>query len=306
MTMPHPDDDSADPITPPPAVTPALLRGWPLAGDSGSKDSRGAVLVVGGARSTPGAAMLAGLAALRVGAGRLTLAVGASVAVPVAVAAPECAAIALPETADGLLDGAGVAVLDAELERAATVLVGPGLDGAEETLALLAAIIPRLGVDTSVVLDAFALGVLARLPGPLRDTLRGRLVLTPNTGEAARLLGVEPDSGEMEDLRGAAARIAARHGAVVTLRGEIAAPDGSAWQASTGTGGLATSGSGDVLAGAVAGVLAGGAGPDQAACWGTHLHGAAGDRLAAHVGHRGYLARELLDELPLVLTELSA
>ncbi|WP_066589531.1 NAD(P)H-hydrate dehydratase [Cellulomonas timonensis] len=287
-------------------MTPALLRSWPLDGASGSKDARGAVLVVGGARSTPGAAMLAGLAALRVGAGRLTLAVGGSVATAVGVAVPECAALALPETDAGLLTDNGVATLGPELERASTVLVGPGLDGADETRALLTALLPRIGDDTSVVLDAFALGVLAELPEAVREPLRGRLVLTPNSGEAARLLPLDPASADVGDLGLAAARIADRHGAVVTLRGEIATPDGAAWQSSTGSDGLATSGSGDVLAGAVAGVLAGGGDLAQAACWGTHLHGAAGDRLAAHVGHRGYLARELLDELPLVLTELLA
>jgi NAD(P)H-hydrate repair Nnr-like enzyme with NAD(P)H-hydrate dehydratase domain len=86
----------------------------------------------------------------------------------------------------------------------------------------------------------------------------------------------------------------------------IAAPDGRCWWTSTGSGGLGTSGSGDVLAGAVAGLLARGADLDQATCWGTHLHGAAGDRLAARVGPLGYLARELVEQLPLALVELSA
>jgi NAD(P)H-hydrate repair Nnr-like enzyme with NAD(P)H-hydrate dehydratase domain len=101
-------------------------------------------------------------------------------------------------------------------------------------------------------------------------------------------------------------RIAARYGAVVTCRGTIAAEDGRTWQMATGSSGLATSGSGDVLAGLLVGLLARGAEPAQAACWATHLHAAAGDRLAVRVGRVGYLARELVEEIPALLTELSA
>ncbi|MGI9155505.1 MAG: NAD(P)H-hydrate dehydratase [Marmoricola sp.] len=81
-------------------------------------------------------------------------------------------------------------------------------------------------------------------------------------------------------------------------------PGRQPWQISSGHEGLATSGSGDDLAGAIAGLLARGAAADQATCWGTHLHAAAGDRLASRVGVVGFLARELLDELPLLLVEL--
>lgn len=92
----------------------------------------------------------------------------------------------------------------------------------------------------------------------------------------------------------------------MTCDNAIADMDGRQWLVSTGHVGLASSGSGDVLAGAVTGLLARGAGPGQAACWGTHLHASAGDRLAARVGPLGFLARELLDELPLELVQLDA
>jgi NAD(P)H-hydrate repair Nnr-like enzyme with NAD(P)H-hydrate dehydratase domain len=92
---------------------------------------------------------------------------------------------------------------------------------------------------------------------------------------------------------------------VVALRGAVATPDGDLWVSGAGQAGLGTSGSGDVLAGLVAGLLARGAEPAQAAVWGSHLHATAGERLAARVGPLGYLARELLDEAPAVLTELS-
>lgn len=282
-------------------VTPSSLRGWPLPDVADSKYGRGQVLVVGGARRTPGGALLAGLAALRAGAGRLTLGVAESVAVALAVAVPESGVRGLPENDAGSVHGAGVDRLADDLGSADTVLVGAGLDDPDETGALLRTLVPLLGEDTTLVLDAYALGVLVELRDAV-EPLRGRLVLTPNLAEAARLL----EQDDVDDAARAAPEIARRYGAVVSCYGEIADPDGGRWQISTGYGGLATSGSGDVLAGAITGLLARGASPAQAACWGTHLHAAAGDRLAARVGPTGFLARELLDELPVVLAELSA
>ena len=281
-------------------ITPQLLRDWALPSLAGSKYGRGQVVVVGGARSTPGAVLLAGTAALRVGAGRLTLAVSRSVAVPLAVALPEAGVVGLPETELGSVEGTGLEVLADDLHAADAVLVGPGLDDAGRTAALLTALVPLVRRSTPVLLDAYALGVLPDLQD-VAARLRGRLLLTPNTTEAARLLGVAD-----EDLDDAAPdRIAKRYEAVVTCQGRIGAPDGSRWEVSTGTPGLATSGSGDVLAGALVGLLARGADPARAACWATPLPATAADRLAVRVGRTGYLARELLDELPALLTDLS-
>ncbi|WP_028047886.1 NAD(P)H-hydrate dehydratase [Cellulomonas sp. URHE0023] len=279
-------------------LTPAVLRDWPLPAPGTSKYSRGEVVVVGGARSTPGAAMLAGIAALRAGAGRLTLAVARSVAVQVAVTIPEAGVRGLPETEAGSPDGTGTDVLDDDL-GADAILVGPGLDDPDRTTDLLQALVPRVSKKTPMLLDAYALGVLPRV-ADVADSLAGRLVLTPNATEAALLLGVDEISDD------ASSRIAATYGAVVTCRGRIASPDGRTWTMTTGSSGLATSGSGDVLAGVLVGLLARGADAAQATCWATHLHAAAGDRLAARVGRVGYLARELVDEIPALLTELSA
>src|SRR4051794_128780 len=89
-------------------VTPALLRSWPLPEAGSSKDFRGRLVVIGGSRKVPGAAQLAGLAALRVGAGVLTMAVAESVAVAVAVATPEAGVVGLPEGERGSLTGSGL------------------------------------------------------------------------------------------------------------------------------------------------------------------------------------------------------
>jgi ADP-dependent NAD(P)H-hydrate dehydratase len=274
---------------PPITITSELLRDWPLPRGEGSKHSRGHVLVVGGAASTPGAAMLAGLAALRVGAGVLALAVDASVAGAVAVAVPEARVVAREQVTQSL-------------SGARYVLVGPGLDDAETTARLLETVAEHADDDTQFVLDAFALGVLP--DSPVRPRFAGRAVLTPNSSEMARLLGTD-DSDDI-DGSGAAKRVAADYDAVVAFQSHVAAPDGRCWRVAAGHPGLGTSGSGDVLAGAVVGLLARGADAAQAAGWATYLHAVAGERLAARVGRLGFLARELAAQLPIVLTETEA
>lgn len=287
-------------------VTPSLLRGWQLPGPGSGKHERGSVLVIGGARKTPGAALLAGTAALRAGAGRLTLAVAESTAVPLAVALPEAGVVGLPESPSGSVRSTGIDALGAELGTADAILIGPGLDNPDETAGLLRDLIGRVSSveGPAIVIDAYALGTLPRLAKEIR-LWAGHLILTPNPTEAGLLLG-----RDLTDLPADAADIADKYHAVVSCQGIIAqpsdAPSDSAkcWEITTGSGGLGTSGSGDVLAGAITGLRARGTTDPQAACWGTHLHAAAGDRLASRQGSPGYLARELADELPGLMLEL--
>ncbi len=284
--------------TPSERITPGMLRAWPLPAPSGSKKSRGEVLVIGGARRSPGAAQLAGRAALRVGAGRLTLAVGASVAPAVAVALPECGIVALDETRDGHVRGASVRRAAADVAGADAVLVGPGLDDAAETRRLLQRLAGLWSPGTTAVLDAYALGALAGHPHLGRRGSRGRSrILTPNQEEAARLLG-----HEVRDLERAALQLARRYDAVVSCFGRIASPNGRLFTVGDGSPGLGTSGSGDALAGAIAGLAARGCDPLQAAVWGTYLHAAAGKTLSDHVGSLGFLATEIVERLPREIT----
>jgi len=285
-------------------ITPALLRAWALPGTGGSKYGRGQVVVVGGAARTPGAAVLGAVAALRVGAGRLTIALAASVAPHVAVSVPECGVVPLDETDAGHVRGDGVTAAGDDLAGADAVLVGPGLDDAEEAAALLRHLPDLVADEAVVVLDAFALGVLVDLPQVV-EAFRGRLVLTPNSGEVGRLLGRDPAEGD-EGAEADARELAERYGAVVSAASVVAAPDGRTWRSGTGHGGLATSGSGDVLSGAITGLCARGAHPVQATVWATQAHATAGDRLSVRVGPLGFLARELLEELPQVFVELQA
>jgi hydroxyethylthiazole kinase-like uncharacterized protein yjeF len=291
-----------EPVT----LTPSALRDWPLPVPEGGKDKRGTVLVVGGSRSTPGAVLLAGTAALRAGAGVLQLAVAASTAASLSIAVPEALVVGLPETGSGSVRGDAAAELGDLVAQARAVLVGPGLDDVDQTGALLRGVLDRIGPESALALDAYALGALSR-DRALVEPVAGRLVLTPNPTEAGILLGQDPagdEPGAPGDLADAAARIARRYSGVVSVHGRIADPDGNRWADETGDAGLGTSGSGDVLAGLVAGLLARGATPTQAACWASHVHAAAGQRLIPRFGRLGFLARELVDEAPRVLAEL--
>ena len=282
-------------------VSSQLLREWPLpdVADGAGKGARGTVVVIGGAADTPGAVLLAGLAALRVGAGRLSLATADANSPALAVAVPESAVTALPTTADGAIGADALGACTPLLDGAGSLVLGPGMRDPEVTRELVRGVLESLGEETTVVLDALALTC-----GALDDGLRGRLgkriVATPNRTEAAFLLdGDVPDDDEQ-----AARAVAERLGTVVAMQSCIVTPDGRSWVDQSGDSGLGTSGSGDVLAGAIAGLAARGASPEQSAVWGAHVHAEAGERLSARIGRLGYLARELLDELPQVLTQL--
>jgi hydroxyethylthiazole kinase-like uncharacterized protein yjeF len=281
-------------------VTSGLLRQWPLPhpNPDGDKVDRGQILVVAGSVTTPGAALLSGIGALRAGAGKLQVLTTRTTAIPLAVALPEALVAGLPETDAGGIDPASV---DHILERAGSasaVLVGPGMADDDAITDLLRRLLPKFGeLDASFVLDAAAVRCLPRDLTPMA----GRVVMTPNHRELADLLGVDPDDVDAARAQEAAAQF----GAVVTTKGCVAAPDGRVWEHDEGNVGLGTSGSGDVLAGVVAGLMARRADPAQAAIWGMAAHARAGTRLGARFGTLGYLARELLDEIPAALAELT-
>jgi hydroxyethylthiazole kinase-like uncharacterized protein yjeF len=293
----------SDGITP---VTDALLRSMPLPQhhEGEDKDARGRVLVIGGSVETPGGALLAGLAALRAGAGKLQIATCRSVASPLAVAVPEARVSGLEETPEGGISAAAAEALAERCGRCDVVLLGPGMLGSDATSRLTRRLL-ELASDACFVLDAAALHAL----DDCRDMLRrraGRIVLTPHAGEMALLLDVGREV-VLADPLAAAREAVGRLQAVVAMKGGctfIAEPQGRAWSCDRGNVGLATSGSGDTLAGIIAGLLARGAAPAEATLWGVYLHGEAGARLARTRGPIGYLARELLAEIPGIMADL--
>lgn len=295
-------------------VTTQLLRDWPLPMPDmgGDKEVRGHVLILGGSREMPGAVILAATAALRAGAGKLTVATGASVAQLVALAMPEALVIGLAETDTGGFLPEAIARLDPLADRVNAILIGPGMQDEEATAALVHGLLDRMqGSDTAVVLDACAMGTLMYTPGGSASEKPFRfaqpVILTPHCGEMAHLTGIDKtDIVGQPDSRAQAA--AAAWNAVVALKGArtvIAAPDGAMWEHEGGNVGLAISGSGDTLAGIIAGLAARGATLEQAACWGVALHARAGERLAERMGVLGYLAREIPDEIPALLESVA-
>jgi hydroxyethylthiazole kinase-like uncharacterized protein yjeF len=289
-------------------INSSLLRRRPLPrpDEGGSKEERGRVLVFGGSPEMPGAAVLAGVSALRAGAGKLQIATAAPAAPLVAAAVPEARVFALPQTRGGAFQAAGLRAVSEYVRAARAVLVGPGMDDEEAAARLTKALLPHLSGDATLVLDANALNALARAPRLLRG-LGGRAILTPHATEMSEMTGEGEDSIK-RDPAAAARRAAERFGAVVALKGRetfVAAPgDARVYVNRAGNVGLATSGSGDTLAGLVAGLAARGAAPLVAALWGVHVHALAGERLAPGTGALGYLARELPGEFPPVIAGL--
>jgi len=255
----------------------------PRTGDDTSKNQRGSVLVIGGTEETPGALILTGLAALRAGAGKLQLATVAPAQASIAAAVPEARVIA---------GQTGGAVVDAANDSDA-VVVGVGLfagaDAARLRDRLLDAIDPPV-----LVLDAGGLSGFDR-------QVTESTILVPNPGEMEDLLG-----GPFDDPAEAVRTLCARTGATVALRGPetwITAPGEPVFVFRGGHPGLATSGSGDVLSGAVVGLAAQGADPLAAVLHGVAAHGRAGHLAADRIAPLGFLARELLEELPAALDE---
>jgi hydroxyethylthiazole kinase-like uncharacterized protein yjeF len=286
-------------------VSRRLLRRWPLPqpSEEGDKDERGRVLVVGGAPELPGAVVLAATAALRAGAGKLRIATCAGIAPGVALAVPEARVFAFPETESGAIAPSAADELASLANGVDAVVIGPGLVDEEAVSRLLRGALPQIDGPV-VILDAGGFACLADDPRSLHS-LQGRAILTPHAGEMATLLGMDKETVR-RDPRGAVRRAAVELGAVVALKGAetyVTGPEGETYCNRTGNVGLATSGSGDTLAGIIGGLAARGTEPLQAAVWGVFLHGSAGDRLAARMGRLGFLARELLAEVPVLMAE---
>jgi NAD(P)H-hydrate epimerase len=243
------------------------------------KGSFGHVLVVGGGPGMPGAARLAGEAALRCGAGLVTLAVHPE-STPVVASRPELMCVATRSATD----------LAVPLSRATVVAIGPGLGQDPWARDLLEAVIAS---GRPLVADADALNLLAAAPRALE-----RWVLTPHPGEAARLLGA--GTAAVQDDRLQAARdLQSRYGGTVVLKGAgsiVQAPAAVPAICDRGNPGMATGGMGDVLTGVIAGIAAQCGDLALAARAGVFVHAQAGD-LAARRGERGMLASDVLEKV---------
>jgi hydroxyethylthiazole kinase-like uncharacterized protein yjeF len=290
-------------------LTADFLKSWPLPqpDQDGDKEERGRVLVIGGASVMPGAVILAATAALRAGAGKLQIGTGQSIYQAVGVAVPEALVFPLPETKTGGIDKAGIDQIVQRARQSNALLIGPGMVDPEAVARVVPEVIAQLDLEkTVVILDAEGFSCLKDLPG-LFHKYPGQGVITPHAGEMAGLLGI--DKAEIQANPAAIAQQAAEYfQSVVVLKGAttiIARPGGEIYCNNTGNVGLATSGSGDTLSGIIAGLAARGAPPIQAAAWAVFLHGSAGEQLADRFGPLGFLARELLAEIPGLMAKLA-
>lgn len=247
-----------------------------------NKGSFGHALIVGGAPGKSGAARMAGLGALRAGAGLVTVACSA-----VEMDPPELMTSPLPSSWSDLRLAA---------DRKNVIAIGPGLGTAPEHVKLLRDTIDN--AEQHLVIDADGLNALAGH----KWTAQGRTrILTPHPGEMSRLSGVTTATIQQERLRHAE-QYAARHQCILVLKGHrtlIAFPDGTAWINPTGTPALATGGTGDILTGMMAGLVAQFPGEVRAAVIAAvYLHGFSAQVAERRWGDKCLIATDLLASLP--------
>ena len=274
-------------------VPPAALLQVPRKAADSTKYSAGSVLIVGGSRGLSGAPMLAALAAFRADAGYVAVAAPESLLPVLEARLLEVVKRPLPEDAAGRLLRRSAEGVLAAAEKADAVAIGPGLGRSDGTVELVRILLEQLTLP--VVLDADALWGLA----PFARS--APTVLTPHSGELARLLGTsarEVDGHRLDAVR----RAASRFGSVVLLKGAdtlVTAPREGVLVAASGPPALATAGSGDVLTGVVAAFLAKGLEPRLAAALAAVAHGVAAGLAPAQVG---LIASDLLPGLQRALS----
>jgi hydroxyethylthiazole kinase-like uncharacterized protein yjeF len=282
-----------------------LIRARPV---NAHKGMYGHPLVIAGGRGKSGAVLLASRAALRVGAGLVTAAVPESIQPIVAAGQAELMTEPIADR-DGHFDGAHAPdALKMLLDGKNAIIVGPGIGVSDDTKRLMEWLISDASErERAMLIDADGLNVVAAVGCEALKRAPGPVVLTPHPGEASRLLGIA--TAAINDDRVSAARtLAARTGATVLIKGArsvIASPDGDVFVNSTGNPGMSTPGMGDALSGIVGALLGQHLRPLDALAFGVFLHGYAADRVAARMGRVGYIAGDLIDELPAALEALT-
>jgi len=265
-----------------------------------NKGSFGHVLVIGGSVGKAGAAAMAGMSALRTGAGLSTVATPKSVLATVAGFHPELMTEPCEETEAGTISLRALeyAHIDNLVKGKTVLAVGPGISRDDETSEFVRTVVEKYPM--SIVLDADGLNAFDGTADKLSGKGRA-LVITPHPGEMARLTGLSIPEVQRDRI-GVARSFAREHEVIVVLKGHrtlIAQPDGEVWVNTTGNPGMATGGTGDVLTGMVAGMLA--QNPQkiiEAVTAAVHLHGLAGDIACETMGEQSLVATDLIEALP--------
>src|SRR5947209_7097037 len=270
----------------------ADIRSWlPVRPRTAHKGTFGHAGIIAGSAGKTGAAAMAAQAALRIGAGLVTVAAPRSVSDVLEAKLLEAMAYPVPETEARTLSKQALEALLAFAETKTALAIGPGIGTHPDTQALVHNLI--VSVNRPTVLDADGINAFAGHQEMLGHA-RGPLVLTPHPGELARLLGVT-------------SRLAREQNVCVVLKGAgsvVAGPDGRLAVNPTGNPGLATGGTGDVLTGIITGLLAQGLAPWGAACVGVYAHGLAGDLAASEMGETGLIAGDVIRAIPLAIRRI--
>ena len=275
------------------------------------KGSFGRVLVVAGSTGMTGAAALTSEAALRVGAGLVTLAIPKSLNPILEVKLSEVMTLPLPETETGTITSCASSDILEYAEKTNSILaIGPGLSQHPETVKLVHRLIKEnseQGLCSRIVIDADGLNALAQAP-ELIPLLGSEGILTPHPGEMARLTQTQIPTIEADRI-GTAEKFADRYGVTLVLKGAptvTSTPNGQIWINSTGNPGMATAGMGDVLTGIITGLMAQNVPSNTAAVLGVYLHGLAGDIATKKVGMHGLIAGDVLKAVPTAISTLFA
>lgn len=281
-------------------VAASLLPHRPAAGHKGTF---GHVLVVAGSTGKGGAAQMCSVASLRSGSGLVTLATSDTIEGHIAPMVAEVMTVALPSEL-GCISFSGLDQIQKIYQDKNVIALGPGLGQDGSVKQLVRGMIQNVSIP--LVIDADALNVISDDLGCLKDRRAKDVVVTPHPGEMARLTGLTVD--KIQSSRSAVASDFSKiWNVVVVLKGArtvIAAPDGRVWINSSGNSGMACGGMGDILTGVIAGWLAQGVDVFSAAVLGVYLHGKAADNCQAIYGGTGYLATDLLPQLPVARQSL--
>ena len=274
------------------------------------KGTYGRVLVIAGSTGMTGAAALASEAALRTGAGLVTLAIPKHLNPILEGLLPEVMTLPLPETEAGSLSvSATLAILKFAEKTKSVLAIGPGLSQHSETVSLVHQLVrenQEQGLNLRMVIDADGLNALAQSPEIISLLDRGA-VLTPHPGEMARLTNTTVATLE-KDRISTAQQFASEHGLTLVFKGAptvSADANGDVWINSTGNPGMATGGMGDVLTGVIAGLMAQGISNETAAALGVYLHGLAGDIAAEALGMPGLIASDVLKAVPQAISSFA-
>jgi NAD(P)H-hydrate epimerase len=263
-----------------------------------NKGLYGHVLIVGGSVGKAGSVAMAGMSALRVGAGLATVATAHSALSTVAGFHPELMTEPLNETVEGTIAANALERVGALAKGKSVLAIGPGISRFPETSELVRTLVGR--GDIPIVLDADGLNAFEGKANELSGK-NHLLVITPHPGEMARLVGCST-ADVQKDRLGVARKFAREHELIVVLKGNrtlVVQPNGDGWVNATGNPGMSTGGTGDILTGMVAGMIAQHHNePLLAVCAAAHLHGLAGDVMRETVGEHSMVATDLLLGLP--------